>query len=153
MDRAKEGLFNILSNRLELDGLRAVDLFAGSGAIAFEFASRGASQVLCVESNALHAREIVRNARELGLSQVHVLRMPVQRYFRQCSPFEVVFADPPYAIPEMPSLPLQIIQSGLLPRGGLLILEHAPQQQFEAVAPEFSRHYGDAEFSFFRALP
>ncbi len=149
MDRAKEGLFNILANQFSLEGVRVVDLFSGSGAIAFEFASRGAGYALCVESNASHAREISRNARALGFPQVEVRKLPVLRYLKEADSFPLVFADPPYAMPGMGELPRRVLEAGVVAAGGLLILEHAPAQPFVGIEPQQRRRYGDAEFSFF----
>ncbi len=149
MDRAKEGLFNILANQFSIEGIRVVDLFSGSGAIAFEFASRGAEYVLCVESNALHAREISRNAKELGFPQVEVRKLPVLRYLKESDAFPMVFADPPYTMPGIGELPHRVLEAGVVESGGLFILEHAPCQLFAGIEPQQRRRYGDAEFSFF----
>ncbi len=151
MDRAKESLFNVLSNRVDLEGLSVVDLFAGTGAIGFEFASRGAEHVVLVEANRKHAREIVRNAGELRLSNVEVVTARVESWLKRAegNRYDLVFADPPYALGLVGELPGMIRASALLRPGGLLIVEHSPGQEFSGFTPSFARQYGDAEFSFF----
>ncbi len=152
MDRAKEALFNILSNRLDFEDLIVADLFAGTGAIGFEFASRGAGRVVLVEANRKHAREIARNAADLGLERVEVLTLRVESWLKRgdAGSYDLIFADPPYALGVVAELPAMVHASGSLRPGGLLVVEHAPGQTFGAWEPGFSRQYGDAEFSFFQ---
>lgn len=149
MDRAKEALFNILANRLDFSSIRVADLFSGTGAIAFEFLSRGALHATCVERNARHVAQIRANAQALGLTNINVVRADVVKYLRTPESFDVVFADPPYAYAGLAALPGFIMSSGALRAGGLLVVEHGEELQpaWEGVREE--RRYGDAVFAFF----
>ena len=134
---AKQALFNILANRYRFENLRVLDLFAGTGAIGFEFLSRGSSVVL-VASNRKAASELARNAREMGFSRAEV----------RTSAFDLIFADPPYDLPLLREIPLMVANANLLEAGGLLIVEHR-QRSAMAVPPDEKRQYGDSVFSFY----
>ena len=98
-DYAREGLFNILNNEYEFQDLKVLDLFGGTGAIAFEFASRGAARVYCVEMLRENASFIKTEARRLGLDNVTMVRDNVFDFLPLChEKFDIVFADPPYAL-------------------------------------------------------
>ena len=105
-DFAKEGLFNILNNEYEMEGLQILDLFGGTGSISFEFASRGAAMVYCVEMLPLHANFIKEQARSFGLDNVTVVRHNVFDFLEICHErFDIVFADPPYSIEGLDGIP------------------------------------------------
>ena len=125
-DFAKEGLFNILNNEYEMEGLQVLDLFGGTGAISYEFASRGASMVYCVEMLPMHASFICREK------------------------FDIIFADPPYALDGLASIPDKVFERDILHPGAYLILEHPEEYNFET-HPYFvkERKYGNVHFSFF----
>lgn len=157
-DMAKEGLFNILSHRLDLEGLRVLDLFAGTGSIGFEFLSRGAAQVLAVEKDFRHVAFIKSVAEELGDSHYRVITKDVLRFLKEYSEgaekpdqsFDLIFADPPYQLKELAELPQRIFRSRLLAPGGLLIVEHPRDVSFEEDEKfEAVRNYGSVHFSFF----
>jgi 16S rRNA (guanine966-N2)-methyltransferase len=102
-DRAREGLFATVHSLLgDLGGLRAADLYAGSGAVGLEALSRGAAHVLLVESSARAAKVIRANVEALGLRGAEVVADRVERVLRQPppEPYDLVFADPPYAVPD-----------------------------------------------------
>jgi 16S rRNA (guanine966-N2)-methyltransferase len=115
-DYAKEGLFNMLENNLDLSSVRVLDLFSGSGNIAFEFASRGCPSVVCVEMDPAHARYISKTAETLAVAgRVRVVRNNVFDFLNICtSRFHIVFADPPYDLPGLELLPEKILQAGIL---------------------------------------
>ncbi|MDR1414207.1 MAG: RsmD family RNA methyltransferase [Odoribacteraceae bacterium] len=151
-DFAKENLFNVLHNAVEIEGARVLDLFAGTGSISYEFASRGAAKVVAIEANHHHFSFIKRTAKELGLGQITAFRTDV---FIACgklkgSLFEVVFADPPYDLGGWDRLPAAVFDNGLLAPGGILIIEHPGDVDFSAF-PRFSsrRRYGSVNFSIF----
>jgi 16S rRNA (guanine(966)-N(2))-methyltransferase RsmD len=153
-DFAKENLFNILSNRLDFEGLQVLDLFAGTGSIGFEFLSRGAAQVHFVEQYAPHVQFIRQVADKLQLRNYRVHPSDVYRYIEtSAETFDLIFADAPYADPRMDSLPDRILASRLLAQEGLLLVEHGK-------TTDFSRHpcflelrtYGSVHFSFFRRV-
>jgi 16S rRNA (guanine966-N2)-methyltransferase len=101
-ERAREALFNTLSTELDLDGSRFLDLFAGSGAVGLEALSRGAEHVVFVESDRQAAAVLSANVALLGLAGAVVHRCPTETYLAALGadePFDVVFLDPPYALP------------------------------------------------------
>lgn len=150
-DRAKQALFNIIANRYDFQSLRVLELYAGTGAVGFEFLSRG-SDVVFVESAERHAREIVRNAKEFGLENVRVVTSRVERYLEKASEtFDLIFADPPYDLPFMQELPRRVAELNLLSEHGVLIIEHRERTTME-VQPSEERRYGDTVFSFYPSL-
>ena len=98
-DFAKEALFNILNNDFNFENIDVLDLFSGTGSISYEFASRGVKSLVAVESNVKHAAYIEKNFKELGFSQAVIYKSDVFRYLDTCTKkFDVIFADPPYAL-------------------------------------------------------
>ena len=160
-DRVREALFAILGSRSSFDGARVLDLYAGTGALAFEALSRGARSALVVESARAPLLAIQANARSLDvLSSVQVVATTVERAvatIHKAAPFELVFADPPYAAigDGKAVLALQSVlecPSGLLAAGGCLVVEHAkddPAPVLAGVAFVESRRYGDTTLSFY----
>ena len=151
-DFAKENLFNVLRGYVDFEGLRAADLFAGTGSISLELLSRGCSHVVAVELDAMHFGLIRDIVNKLDDHNVSVVRGDVLRFVPRCKEtFDLVFADPPYALKELTRLPDMILQSNLLEKGGLLVLEHGRDHNFSD-HPAFVEHreYGSVNFSFFR---
>ncbi|HEY0976568.1 MAG TPA: 16S rRNA (guanine(966)-N(2))-methyltransferase RsmD [Flavobacteriales bacterium] len=158
-DFAKEGLFNILQHSIPLEGIRVLDLFAGSGNISLEFLSRGAEQVISVEQDAtLHAYQ-QRLAREVNITTqwLHV-RSDVFAHLGRSAPggatFDIVFADPPFHLEGTEKLPALVRERGLLADDGLMIVEH-PKDVDMQHDPWFDRTrvYGNVHFSFFKPTP
>ncbi len=150
-DFAKEGLFNVLDNEYELEGLAVLDLFGGTGAISYEFASRGASTVQCVEMSPANSSFIRTEATKLGLDNVNALRHNVFEYIGLCRQrFDIVFADPPYDLEGVDTLPDRIFAAELVHDGGYFILEHSDRHNFKS-HPRFvkEKRYGRVRFSFF----
>ena len=150
-DFAKEGLFNILGNEYEFEDLKVLDLFGGTGAIAFEFASRGAARVYCVEMERANASFIKTEAARLGLSNVTMVRDNVFDFLPICrEKFDIIFADPPYALEGLETLPDKVFALDILHPGYYFILEHGDEHSFTA-HPFFKkeRAYGRVHFSFF----
>ncbi|MBT8401316.1 MAG: 16S rRNA (guanine(966)-N(2))-methyltransferase RsmD [Rhodothermia bacterium] len=151
-DRTRESLFNILGGRVDLEGLSAADLYAGSGSLGLEAISRGASHVTFVEKNALALRTVQENARSLGVSErCRFLRDNVMRFLRdaQAQSLDLAFADPPYDSEDLKELPATALR--LIKPGGFLILEHDRSRSFEG-ADMFvlQRMYGDTVLTFFQ---
>ncbi|MEZ5072454.1 MAG: RsmD family RNA methyltransferase [Bacteroidales bacterium] len=114
-DFAKESLFNILIHQMDIGTLDVLDLFSGTGSIAYEFASRGARSVVAVENNPRHHRFISQTVRELDLTNVEVLRADVFRYLlKPVQGFDLIFADPPYSHPRLADLPGLVLDGPLL---------------------------------------
>ncbi len=101
-DIAKEGLFNILENNLDMASLKTLDLFGGTGSISYELASRGVRDLTVVEKDPAMYAFIQKSAAELKLENYKVIRLDVFRYIGQCtSTFDFIFAGPPYALPNI----------------------------------------------------
>lgn len=155
-DMAKEALFNILSNRFDMDGLSVTDLFAGTGNISYEFASRGAKSVRSVDMDRGCTRYISETARTLGLDTVKVSNADVFRYLsRPQEPSDVVFADPPYDLSEEKyrAIVSCVLENGLLAEGGVLVVEHPKSIDLSVMQGyEQTRRYGTVHFSFFSSF-
>ncbi len=150
-DFAKEGLFNILNNEYEMDGLKVLDLFGGTGAISFEFASRGAERVYCVEMLPLHANFIKSQASKFRMDNLTVVRHNVFEFLEIChEKFDIIFADPPYALDGLANIPEKVFERDILHPGAYFILEHPEEFNFSE-HPFFvkERKYGNVHFSFF----
>jgi 16S rRNA (guanine(966)-N(2))-methyltransferase RsmD len=150
-DIAREGLFNILQNRMDFEGIKTLDLFGGTGCISYELASRGAANLTIVEKdNTMHAF-IKNNLTMLGAENANVLKMDVFSYLNTCSEqFDFIFAGPPYALGSIDELPKIIVSKKMIAKGGFFVLEHTPRNQYEKFAGfSFARNYGSTLFSFF----
>lgn len=150
-DFARENIFNVIENLTDIEGLRALDLFAGTGAISFELLSRGAATVTAVERAPVQARFIESTARKLGDTNLRLIRMDALRYIAGArDSFDLIFADPPYDMDGFADIPSQILQSGLIAPGGIFIMEHSGRHDFSAL-PHFHSHraYGSVNFSIF----
>ncbi|MBR1809999.1 MAG: RsmD family RNA methyltransferase [Paludibacteraceae bacterium] len=151
-DFAKESLFNLLQNRMDFEGVDMLDLFAGTGGIGLEFISRGAREVIAVELAHVQQNFIISTCKQLGVNNLRVLRGDVFKYINSCSlQFGFIYADPPYALPELPTLPELIFGKELLKAGGWFVLEHSDNNDFSS-HPRFveTRQYGSVNFSFFQ---
>lgn len=152
-DIAKEGLFNILNNRMSFEDIKTLDLFGGTGCISYELASRGAGELTIIEKDAVMQQFIQQNMDILHITQARVLRMDVFQFMEACSDkFDFIFAGPPYALGSIDEIPRIIIRRGLIAANGYFVLEHTPRnnyEQFEGFA--FQRNYGSTVFSFFQA--
>lgn len=150
-DMAKEGLFNILENNLDLEHLTTLDLFGGTGSISYELASRGATDLTVIEKDPVMYAFIRKNAKDLGLQNYKVIRMDVFRYIAQCTEkFDFIFAGPPYALENIDDLPRLVVEKQLLKEKGWFVLEHTPRNNY-AGYPLFvtQRNYGTTVFSIF----
>ncbi|MEM9663442.1 MAG: 16S rRNA (guanine(966)-N(2))-methyltransferase RsmD [Bacteroidota bacterium] len=154
-DRAREALFNALESRFSLEGADVLDLFAGTGALGLEALSRGAAAATFVESEARVLRYTRQNARTLGIEEACVfLGTDALRYLRQYQgpPFDLIMADPPYRLPELPELPTLALPA--LHPGGFFVLEHDRHHAFDDhPALLLSRTYGRTVVSMFEAPP
>lgn len=150
-DFARENIFNVIENLTDIEGARCLDLFAGTGAVSFEFLSREAASVTAVEKSATQARFIEKVARELGDSNLRLLRTDALRFIKDATtPFDIVFADPPYDLEGFGEIPGAILSSQLLKQGSLFIMEHSRAYDFSSL-PHFLQHraYGSVNFSIF----
>lgn len=151
-DFAREALFNILDNEYEFDELQVLDLFGGTGAVSFEFGSRGVGRVYCVEMLRENASFIKTEAHRLGLDNVIMVRDNVFDFLNVChEKFDIIFADPPYALEGLEEIPDKIFARDLLHPDSYFILEHGGEHSFKD-HPHFfkERSYGRVHFSFFK---
>lgn len=151
-DIAKEGLFNILENNLDLSALRTLDLFGGTGSISYELASRGVKDLTVVEKDPAMFAFIQKTSKDLGLSDIYkVWRMDVFTFLGQCrETFDLIFAGPPYALATIDELPKLVANRHLLNDGGWFVLEHTPRNNYEGYPLYVTqRNYGTTIFSIF----
>ncbi|MDR0419910.1 MAG: RsmD family RNA methyltransferase [Prevotellaceae bacterium] len=151
-DFAKENLFNILNNIVDIEELEVLDLFAGTGSISFEFASRGAKKIDTVELNSIHYAFIRQTADKLGFKQIHAIKNNALKFISFCSAaYDIIFADPPYEMPNVDKIPDAIFEHNLLKENGLLIMEHSDKYDFAGHSRFYdNRHYGSVNFTFFK---
>jgi len=150
-DIAKEGLFNILENNITIEGIKALDIFGGTGSISYELASRGAADITIVEKDFQMSEFIKKNIKDLGLSQCRLIRSEVFKFLNGCTDtFDFIFAGPPYALQEIDELPKIINEKKLLRTKGWFVLEHTPRNNYNGY-PMFvtERNYGTTVFSIF----
>ena len=152
-DFAREGLFNILNNRIDFETVHVLDLFSGTGSISYEFASRGAASVHLVEKDIRHIAGIKRIIRELDLKNIRPIHIDVKAFLKTClKKYDIVFADPPYDLSWLRDLPDLVTGSEVLREDGFFILEHPRNMSFTDHSLFFEhRSYGGVNFSFFRS--
>jgi 16S rRNA (guanine(966)-N(2))-methyltransferase RsmD len=150
-DIAKEGLFNILQNRIDFNGVKTLDLFGGTGNISYELASRGAGDLTIVEKDVLMHAFIKKNIQALGIENCWVIKMDVFNFLSTCSEqYDFIFAGPPYALNSIDELPETIVSKNLIAENGFFVLEHTPRNNYEKFKGfSFQRNYGTTVFSFF----
>lgn len=149
---AKESLFNILQNTVDFQEIKVLDLFAGTGSISFEFASRGCTNITTVELNFHHVNFIKETIAKLGETSIRLVKTNAfvfAEHFKE--QYDLVFADPPYEMKNFTDVPALVFDNNLLREGGLFILEHSGVYDFSKL-PQFRelRRYGSVHFSFFR---
>lgn len=151
-DFAKENIFNVLTGYLDFEEVTALDLFAGTGSISLELISRGCQRVVSVELDRDHVAFIRQCMTKLGTDRNLLIRGDVFRFIKTCrQQFDFIFADPPYALKELPLIPGMIFEHGLLREGGILVFEHGKDHDFSS-HEHFVEHrsYGSVNFSLFR---
>ena len=158
-DFAKENIFNVLVQYVDFDGATALDLFSGTGSISLELLSRGCSQVVSVELDRDHHRFIQECIHKLTAksqepnTKIIPIRGDVFRFLKSCKQqYDLIFADPPYALKELTTLPDIIFEKQLLKEDGIFVLEHGKDHDFSQ-HPHFKEHrqYGSVNFSIFRS--
>ena len=150
-DIAKEGLFNILQNRVQLEGIKTLDLFGGTGCISYELASRGAIEQTIIEKDIQMAAFLKKNIEFLKIENVQILRLDVFQFLATCTnQYDIIFAGPPYSLTTIDELPKIIVEKKLISSKGFFILEHTPRNNYtQFVGYSFERNYGATIFSFF----
>lgn len=150
-DFARENIFNVIENIIDLEGTTALDLFAGTGAISFEFLSRECASVTTVEKS--HTQfNFIRKVRDmLAVKNMTLIKGDVFRFIESTpQPFDVIFVDPPYDLPNFGEIPGKILASKLVKPGTLFVMEHSKAYDFSSL-PHFHQHrtYGSVNFSLF----
>ncbi|MEM9143293.1 MAG: 16S rRNA (guanine(966)-N(2))-methyltransferase RsmD [Bacteroidota bacterium] len=152
-DMAKEALFNILNNYFHFEEVSVIDLYAGTGNLSYEFASRGAKQIFAIDANAACVAFILKTARELDLN-ITPIKADVLKYLEKSrAQADIVFADPPYdmALADFEAITFLVFKKQLLAKNGMLVIEHSKHMDLSYLA-HFSeqRSYGGSAFSFFQ---
>ncbi|MCD8742218.1 16S rRNA (guanine(966)-N(2))-methyltransferase RsmD [Mucilaginibacter roseus] len=151
-DLAKEALFNILQNQIDLEEIRVLDLFSGTGNLSLEFSSRGASLVTAIDRNINGLNFLKDMAKKHGLEGIKTYRADVFKFLEmETEQYGVIFADPPYDLNRIPEIAKVVFEKDLLLPDGLLIIEHQSMQNLSN-HPAFveQRKYGHSSFSFFK---
>lgn len=151
-DFAKENIFNVLNGYIDFDGITVLDLFSGTGSISLELISRGCKEVVSVEKDRDHARFIAECMRKIKVESNILIRGDVFRFLKTChQKFDLIFADPPYALPELGTIPDLIFEYNLLSTDGIFVFEHGKNNDFSN-NPHFVEHrsYGSVNFSMFK---
>src|SRR5215469_6994677 len=150
-DIAKEGLFNIIENNLDIAELKTLDLFGGTGSISYELASRGATDQTIVEKDVQMYEFIKKTAKQLQLEYLKIIKSDVFKFIEQCSDqFDFIFVGPPYALTNIDDLPKLIFEKKLLKQKGWFVLEHTPRNEYKKFAfYKTERNYGTTVFSIF----
>lgn len=152
-DFARENLFNVLENYVDFEGKKALDLFAGTGAVSFELLSRGCESVTSVEMASTQYTFIKKVSQQLGCDNHRVLKADALKFIATTgAKFDIIFADPPYDMKDFEKVPETIVGSHLLAKGGIFIIEHSAKHDFSHL-PGFMDHrtYGSVNFTIFRS--
>ena len=151
-DFARENIFNVIENLIDIDGIEALDLFAGTGAISLELLSRGAARVTAVEKAMTQYAFIRRTAEQLGEQNLNLIKGDVFKFLAAPhEKFDFIFADPPYDLPRFDEIPQLVLQADILKPDGFFIIEHSRAYDFSTI-PGFVDHriYGSVNFSIIR---
>lgn len=147
-DRVKQTIFDILATRMDLDGARVLDLFAGSGSLGLEALSRGAAHVTFIEKARTSLKALDKNIRTLGCEDRSTTHQADVFWFLRNAhqPYDLVFVDPPYALETIGTLPSVIAGSGVLRTGSFVVMEHSresdvpvPKDSFEVLQKSFGQ--------------
>lgn len=151
-DIAKEGLFNILNNRIDFEKTVMLDLFGGTGSHSYEFISRGCQDVTYVDKFPGCVSFVSKTAKELGISdRIKIVKADVFKFLQSNSrQYDYIFAGPPYPLPNLNTIPDEVFKYNTLTEDGFFVLEHNPNHDFKN-HPKYreERHYGTTIFAFF----
>ena len=151
-DFGRESLFNLLRSRVDIEGLSVLELFAGTGMVGLEFFSRGCASVVSVEKDPAAVRGMHSIARAWELDQWQIVRGDALGFAKKSlTQYDLVFADPPYDLPELTKIPEWVLEGALLVPGGWFILEHGERTDVShLVGFKETRKYGHVNFSLFK---
>ncbi len=154
-DMAKESLFNILNNLIDFESVKVLDLFSGTGSVSVEFASRGVPEVVSVDKSMACFKFLHQVKKQYELNAILPNRGDALKFLEQDTGlYDLIFADPPYDMPQLPQIPYMVFDRNLLKPGGMLIVEHPSTKKIDT-HPYFreQRKYGYSSFSFFIGGP
>lgn len=152
-DFAKEGIFNVIENRIDLLNLNILDLCAGTGNISIEFLSREAGTVTSVDKDSICTTYMYKLHKELEIGdEWRIVRMEVRAFLEKTKDtYDLIFADPPYAMDFHPTIVKRVFEHGLLNEKGMLIIEHGKQTDLSMLDGFVEvRNFGNVFFSFFQ---
>jgi 16S rRNA (guanine(966)-N(2))-methyltransferase RsmD len=151
-DFAKENIFNVINGYADFDDALALDLFAGTGSISLELLSRGCAEVISVEADRSHAAFIRSCMEKIGVDNNILICGDAFKFIKRCRrQFDIIFADPPYALTNIKDIPDLVLKGNLLKDEGILVLEHGKDNSFADHADLIDhRVYGSVNFSLFR---
>ncbi len=142
----------MLNNSIDMEGIKTLDLFGGTGSISYELASRGAADLTLIERDPGTIDFIKKTAKELDIAdKLHIIKGDVFKFMKQSTDsYDFIFAGPPYALDTIDDLPLLVFEKQMLAPGGTFVLEHTPRNDYQK-HPRFSRikNYGTTVFTFF----
>jgi 16S rRNA (guanine(966)-N(2))-methyltransferase RsmD len=151
-DMSKEALFNVLNNHFSFEGLKILDLFAGTGNISYEFASRGSTPITSVDGDFGCVKFIKQIATEFDFN-IAATKSDVFTYLERCkTSYDIIFADPPYALDQatFEKIVLLIFEKELLNQDGMMVIEHSKYTKLDHMINfSFKKSYGGSIFSFF----
>nr|WP_315199988.1 RsmD family RNA methyltransferase [uncultured Flavobacterium sp.] len=151
-DMSKEALFNVLNNHFSFEGLKVLDLFAGTGNISYEFASRGSSPITSVDGDFGCVKFIKQVATEYDFN-IAATKSDVFAFLEKCkTSYDIIFADPPYGLDQkiFEKVVLLVFEKGLLNEDGMMIIEHSKYTKLDHMINfSFQKSYGGSIFSFF----
>jgi 16S rRNA (guanine966-N2)-methyltransferase len=151
-DMSKEALFNVLNNHFSFEGLKILDLFAGTGNISFEFASRGSTPITSVDADFGCVKFIKQVAAEYDFN-IAATKSDVFTFLeRNKATYDIIFADPPYALDQktFDKIVLTIFEKNTLQEDGMMIIEHSKYTKLDHLIHfSFKKSYGGSIFSFF----
>ncbi|HEU4496081.1 MAG TPA: RsmD family RNA methyltransferase [Flavobacterium sp.] len=151
-DMGKEALFNILNNYFSFDGLKVLDLFAGTGNISYEFASRGSENITCVDGDLGCVKFIKQTAEEFDFNIAGIKSDVFKFIEKKKAAYDIIFADPPYDLDQkaFEKLVEAIFANGLLQEDGMMVIEHSKYTKLDHMLNfSFKKSYGGSIFSFF----
>ncbi len=152
-DIAKEGLFNILNNRIDYEETVMLDLFGGTGNHCYEFISRGCTDATYVDTHGPAVGFVKSVSMELNIeAYITILKMDVFKFINTSGKsFDYIFAGPPYPLPTLNTIPDKIFDTSILAQDGLFVMEHNPNHNFKMHKNYIEeRNYGTTIFSFFK---
>lgn len=153
-DRAKESLFNILENNFDIETLTVLDIFSGTGNIAYEFASRGATKITAVDINDKCVQFIKSVKEKNRFTALQVFKKDAFAFLKSApETYDIIFADAPYAHKQIIEIPRIVNDKKLLKAGGWLIVEHESLLDLDTEPGFFDKRiYGQSAFSFFKSV-